>query len=380
MSDSLSNEEVGKITEEALEEVKEKIGEPIDEPDPYVTEATKDTIRHWAHGLGIDDPLYTDEEYAQNGPYGELVAPPTFLYTTSRVAVAYAYGLPGVHSMHGGADWEWYQPIRRGDEIRTESYMKDLVEKDTSFAGRTFQQIYRIEFYNQNDEHLASLDRWSFRLDRDEGRDRKKYDNEGVELADWDEDDIERFAEHYRNEERRGDDPRYFEDVEVGDELDTLLKGPITVTSVIALNQGLGGGFTRAHKRMFQLFDEHPALAIPNDQGVPEPPERVHWDTEYAQRVGVPAPFDYGPERISWMDHVVSHWMGDEGFLKSLYAELRRHNLMGDVTWCSGEVTDKRVEDGEYLVDISVEGRNQRDEVNIAGEAVVELPSKEESG
>jgi len=26
------------------------------------------------------------------------------------------------------------------------------------------------------------------------------------------------------------------------------------------------------------LFERHPALGIPNGFGVPEPPERVHWD------------------------------------------------------------------------------------------------------
>lgn len=374
----MSNELYGKITEEGLDELRERLGVTIDEPDPYAHEATLDTIRHWAHGIGCTDPLYTDEEYAQKGPYSELVAPPTFLFATSRIMSGYVGGLPGVHAMYSGADWEWQQPIRQGDRIHTESWLSDLVEKDTEFSGRAIQQIYTTEFYNQNDELVASADSWCFRTERDTASEEKqKYASEGVELADWDDDDIARFAAHYRNQAPRGDEPRFFEDVEVGDELDTLLKGPMSVTNVIAFDQGWGGLYIQAHGQLFEMIDEHPALGTKNQFGVPEPPERVHWDHEFAQQVGVPAAYDYGPERVSWLGHVAHHWMGDYGVLRNLYAEVRRHNLLGDVTWCTGEVTEKRVEDGDHLVDVELVGHDQRDNRTAKGTAVIQLPTRE---
>lgn len=375
----MTDELYGKITEEGLDELRDRMGVTIDEPEQYVHEATMDTIRHWAHGIGCDDPLYTDEEYAQGGPYGEMVAPPTFLYSTSRIVSGYVGGLPGVHAMYSGTDWEWHEPIRRGDRIYPESWLSDLVEKDTDFSGRAIKQIYTTEFYNQHDELVAEADSWCFRTERDTASEEKqKYESEGVELADWNDEDIERFAEHYRNEEPRGDDPRFFEDVEVGDELDTLLKGPMSVTSVIAFDQGWGGLYIRAHKKLFEMVEAHPALGTDNQFGVPEPPERVHWDHDFARQVGVPAAYDYGPERVSWLGNVCHHWMGDYGVLRNLYAEVRRHNLLGDVTWCGGEVTDKRVDDGECLVDVELEGRDQRDNVSVKGNAVIQLPTREE--
>lgn len=369
----------GKITEEGLDDLRDRIGVNIDEPEPYVQEASFDTIRHWAHGIGCDDPLYTDEDYAMSGPYQGMVAPPTFLYATSRIVSGYVGGLPGVHAMYSGTDWEWHRPIHRGDRIRPESHLSDLVEKETAFSGRAIQQIYTTEFYNQDDEHIASADSWCFRTERDTAsQDKKKYESEGVEVADWDEDDIEEFARHYRNEEPRGDNPRYFEDVSEGDEVDTLLKGPMSVTSVIAFDQGWGGLYIQAHKKFYEMIDAHPALGTPNEFGVPEPPERVHWDHEFAQQVGVPAAYDYGPERVSWLGHVAHHWMGDYGVLRDLYAEVRRHNLLGDVTWCGGEVTNTYTEDGDNLVELDLEGRDQRDELSVKGTAVVQLPSRDD--
>ena len=68
--------------------------------------------------------------------------------------------------------------------------------------------------------------------------------------------------------------------------------------------------------------------------------------------------------------------MGDDGFLKRLYAELRRFNIIPDTTWIKGKVTRKYVENGEHLVDIECWGENQRGEITMPGHATVVLPSK----
>jgi hypothetical protein len=50
---------------------------------------------------------------------------------------------------------------------------------------------------------------------------------------------------------------------------------------------------------------------------------------------------------------------------------------MGDATWCSGEVTEKYVEDGDHLVDVDLRATNQRDNVSAKGNATIRLPSRE---
>jgi hypothetical protein len=77
------------------------------------------------------------------------------------------------------------------------------------------------------------------------------------------------------------------------------------------------------------------------------------------------------------MGHLLTNWMGDDGFLKKMYVELRRFNVVGDTTWCRGQITAKRDEGGEKLVDMEVWGENQRQEVTMRGTATVRLPSKQ---
>jgi hypothetical protein len=205
-------------------------------------------------------------------------------------------------------------------------------------------------------------------------RERAKY--EKVEPASYTAAEIKAIAAEYAAEDIRGAEPRWFEDVAVGDELPPVLKGPLTVTSIIAFDQGWGGLYIRAHGLAFDMFDRHPALAIPNANSAPEPPERVHWDADLAARVGVPGAYDYGPERISWLGHLMTNWIGDDGFLRRLNAQVRRHNLVGDLTRCSGRVTRKWDDDSVGLVECDVEATNQRGEVTAKGVAVAELPRR----
>ncbi len=114
------------------------------------------------------------------------------------------------------------------------------------------------------------------------------------------------------------------------------------MTVAIAFEQAWGGLFIKAHGCWYDFVKKHPNGGIPNRQGIPEPPERAHWDDNFARSVGVPAAYDYGPERIAWLGTLITSWMGDDGFLRKLYVEVRRFNLAGDTTRCTGQVTDRQ--------------------------------------
>jgi acyl dehydratase len=364
-----------KITEAALDDLRKRIDAPIEEPPPpHITEATRDAIRHYAHGIGDDNPLWTDEAYAAQTQYGTLLAPPTILYAFDRIVSGYVGGLPGIHAMYGGTEWEWLRPIRLGDRLTAKSYLKALIEKQGAFAGRAIQQIYTTEFYDPRHDLVARADSWCMRVERDTARERGKYRKTG--LTEYTPEQIEQIKADYQKEERRGAQPRYYEDVQVGEKLPWVVKGPMTPTMCIAYAQGWGGLYIRAHRLAFDMYEKHPALGIPNPQGVPEPPERVHWDNDFARTVGVPGAFDYGPERVSWMGHLLTNWIGDAGFLKELKVQVRRHNILGDTTWCQGEVVEKEIKDGAGVVRCHLWGDNQRGERSVLGNATVVLPRK----
>jgi acyl dehydratase len=367
-----------KITEQGLSDLRKRIGVRItDTVEPWNYEATRDNIRHYAHGIGDDNPLWSDPAYAARTRYGSIVALPSFLFSTSRIVSGYCGGLSGVHAMWAGADWTWHKHVLRGDVITTEAYLKDLIEHQTRFAGRSIQQIYHVDFFNQHKEKVAECDSWVFRTDRDEARERgTKYTDARGRVEPFDTEQLQEMYRLYDNEQIRGAAPRYWEDVKEGDALPRMLKGPMTVTGFICYAQGWGGLYIRANKLAYQQHAKHPGLGIRNRFNVPDCPERVHWDQDFALEVGAPGAYDYGPERCSWLTHHITNWMGDDGFLRTSKCQIRRHNPDGDVLFIDGSVTGKRVEDGVHIVEISQKAVTHRGELSATGTAIVALPSR----
>lgn len=368
-----------KITDEGLEDLRKRIGLKIGATaEPWCYEATRDNIRHYAHGIGDDNPLWCDPDYAAKTRYGGIIALPSFLFSTSRIVSGYVGGLPGVHAMWSGADWQWHKPVKRNDTISTEAYLKDLVEHQTRFAGRAVQQIYHVDFFNQDGDKVAEADSWCFRTERDHAREQgSKYKEvRAREPRRYSPEEIQEAYKLYAQEEVRGSTPRYWEDVKEGEALPVMFKGPMTVTGFIAYAQGWGGLYIRANKLAWRLIDAHPGVGITNRFGIPDVPERVHWEEDFALEVGAPGAYDYGPERTSWMTHHLTNWAGDAGFLRRSHCKIRRHNPEGDMLFIKGMVKRKFVEDGRHLVEISQEAHNQDDELSVLASGVVELPSR----
>jgi acyl dehydratase len=368
-----------KITESGLDELRARIGVKIGATaEPWCYEATLDNIRHYAHGIGDDNPLWSDPEYAAKTQHGGIIALPSFLFSTSRIVSGYVGGLPGVHAMWSGADWTWHKTVKRNDVISTEAHLKNLIEHETRFAGRAVQQIYHVDFFNQDGDKVAEADSWCFRTERDHAREQgSKYKEvRAREPRRYSPEEIKEAYKLYAQEEVRGATPRYWEDVKEGEALPVMFKGPMTVTGFIAFAQGWGGLYIRANKLAWQLIDAHPGVGITNRFGIPDVPERVHWEEDFALEVGAPGAYDYGPERNSWLTHHLTNWMGDAGFLRKSTCKIRRHNPEGDMLFFKGRVTRKYIEDGRHLVEIEQEARNQDDELSVLGSGVVELPAR----
>lgn len=364
--------EFASITDEQIAQLRSMIGLPIRSDRPHVTELTPDAIRHYALGIGDRNPLWTDPDYAA-GHGRSQVAPPSALLAMDKVFSGYVTGLAGIHAMYAGATFEFERPLKVGDRLTGSATLKELIERPSKFAGRSWQQIYQVPFHDRSGVLVCTGHSYCFRIERDSARQAKKYEEIRVE---WAPEQIAEIAQRYRDEEarRRGDEIRYAEDVTVGDRLPQITKGPYTATTAIAYLLGWGGLYVRAHGDAFDLFDRHPALGIPNEWGVPEPPERVHWDPDLARRVGVPGAYDYGPERVSWLSHVVTDWMGDDGFLRYLDVQVRRHNVLGELVTCDGYVSAVDVPTG--TVDITLNAVNQDGHESARGTAKVILPPR----
>ncbi len=165
----------GRITEEGIAELIGRIGR--ERPIASWNEvASKDAIHHFAEGLGDDNPLWRDEEYAKKTKYGCIIAPPLFLHSCVMPSGgAPGGGLPGVFGLWAQDYWEWYQPIRVNDRITGTGKLVTVNVKEGRFAGRMVEQTLLNTFYNQRGEVIARYWNTALRHERSAAREKKKY-------------------------------------------------------------------------------------------------------------------------------------------------------------------------------------------------------------
>jgi hypothetical protein len=199
----------------------------------------------------------------------------------------------------------------------------------------------------------------------------------------WREEELRDMEEEVLSERNRGPQLRYYEEVAVGQTLEPVLKGPIGMTDMIAYLNGGGAPIPRlaAHGVALIQYSRHPAWAFRDPQTyAKEPIFAVHYNKEAAHGMGLPMAYDVGVQRHCWQIHMLTNWMGDDGWLKKSQMELRRHVFMSDIVRLKGKINKKyKDENGECCVDIETEAINQREENVMPGQATVILPSREES-
>ncbi len=367
------SEQVGSlITDEKIDALRQRMGVERPIPYPYHTEASRDAIRHFAHGIGDLNPLWQDLQYADQTRWGGIIAPPCFLFSCG---FGRSGGLPGVHGMFAGSEWQFFKPVRVGTPIQSTVKLVNLIEKTGAFAGRQMLQIDQSTYRDGHGDILAIVQSPVMRTERQTAKRKGKYAR--IASKTWTLEELELIDAELAQQTPRGATPRYWEDVTVGEAITPILKGPLTVTDCIGWLMGWGSPFIRPHQVGYRYRQRHPAAYIRNELGVHDVPERVHWDDAFAKAVGVPGAYDYGPQRVSWLGHLMSNWMGDDGWLKTLNVQVRQFNIVGDLTRCTGVVTGKRMDGVEPIVDCDIWAENQRGERTAIGSAAVVLSTQD---
>lgn len=368
----------GRITDEGIAQLKDRIGSNFsgDYLFTHNKVMTRQAIAHWCDSIGdYDNRLYRDKEYAKNTRYGSIIAPPCSLSSVYLITGMRAGGLPGVHSFHAGWDWLWLKPVKLNDTISCTYRPVDIVEKVSEFAKKTVIIYAEGVYRNQRDETVAKCIGWSIRAERGAASEKGKYRE--VKVHRIDEEQQKYIEECYEKEEVRGAKTRYWEDVKEGDELPQLIKGPLSIGDMNSWLGGMGSG-GEAHVFRLSALRKHPDWGWRN----PETGARetvgsgVHGQDKASKGIAIPVAYDLGCQRNSWVSQILTNWMGDDGWLKTLYCEYRRFNVFGDIQWIKGKVTKKRVEDGEHLVDCEVWSENQNGEITAPARGTVVLPSR----
>ncbi len=353
----------------------------------HQTTVGPDSIRNFAYGVGDDNPLYNDDAYGASTRWGGPIAPnimagvinaplrgdplPAELKKNSKSLFR------GIHVFVSGGTWDWYQPLRPGDRLYSFRGEETLEVKKSEFGGRSVIQVGRDVKFNQRAEVVGVYRILRVLTERKTARDRGKYSE--IEPATYSANDIAALEERYATETRRGSEKRFWEDVTVGDALPAMTKGPLTVTDIISFHAG-GYGFVPyglPTNRLASINRKRIAPFYVNDEfGVPDVAQRLHWSSAWAQAIGNPMAYDYGVMRECHFHHYLTDWAGDDAFIERQHDEIRKFNYMGDVQFLSGEVTDKRIEDGRCLVDVSMKMTNQRGVDTTFGQATISLPSR----
>ncbi len=321
-----------------------------------VHEATRDTIFNFAEAVGDANPLWLDEDYAARGPFGDLVAPPAFLYAVTHGSTP-AMGAPGapprmdLSLLYAGAELEFYKTIRRGDTLSVSGKSVKAERKESKALGTLLFTTGETSYRNQDGELVGIIRPTICRFLPPEGN-AVKIDREprpGVEATSPDLLAYDRV--------RRGNVPRYWEDVRVGEEMPVMAKGLLTMMEIVR----------------FSLL----APSVPRRIEKRRPWVEIGFAREkQQQRAGLEDASDYGPQRVCWLSQYAADWMGDDGTLQKLKVQIRHPNLIGDINTVRGKVTDKRVEDGEHLVTCEMAVANQSGLVTAPGTAVIALPSR----
>jgi acyl dehydratase len=137
----------------------------------------------------------------------------------------------------------------------------------------------------------------------------------------------------------------YAEDVNVGDELPPLVKGPIQQIQLTRY-AGASGDFNP-----------------------------IHQDEEFARAAGMGGVFAHGMLSMGFVAQAVTDWAG-AGRVRKLGVRFAGLVRLRDTVTCRGRVVGKSSKNDVHLVELEVWAENGKGEKVVSGRAVVEAPSR----
>lgn len=382
--------EYGVLTEEGIAKLRERVGIQYNKPTPpHNYEVTFDGTRHFAFGYGDENPLWCDRNYGAKTRWGGLIAPPNFLYTMGEPDAAplspedkaklKGDPLVGLGSYQAVMEFEWWRPLKLGDQLKQRSALIGVqVNNNSKFSGRTVSEVQGYIYANQDNELIAIQRGTWMRAERHASAERKKeYDLPEPYTDEY----LKKIDDAYEAETIRGADTLYFEDVNEGDAIPTIVRGPMRTSDLVIWHIGWGMQLTPpgAFRLSYKIRKKVPGMYTPNDLNVPDTVQRLHWEKAWANKLGIPIPYDYGGLRETFLTNIITNWMGDDAWLWKLSCQHRKFVYTGDTYWVKGKVASKKQVDGRNEVHLEVWVENQHGVIVSPGEAVVLLPTRDKA-
>jgi acyl dehydratase len=346
--------------------------------------ATAESIKNYGYYTDRWNPIWRDDNYAKNTRWGSILAFPTYEYHFGGFMWTPKAPADGsfVYESYIGEDWELFKPVRPGDSIRCWN-RRPRFEDITSLDGKGLRKFAAFardaDYINQKDELISTLKLYLEQTiypayPKPYAMPEYGYTKEELKY-------IDRLA---REEEIRGAKIRYWEDVSVGEVLRPAVLGPTSIEySALSMSTMPRGDSPIPPREVLRESE----MAQAGEDFLPGPVEGLlythggrHFSDRAAQAQAEPLAWLFGATSKIAMTRCVTNWMGDDGFIRKLRWRHIARIAIGDTIIDTGRVTDKRVENGEHLVDLLVWGRNMRGNITEVATFTVSLLSKETPG
>jgi acyl dehydratase len=138
---------------------------------------------------------------------------------------------------------------------------------------------------------------------------------------------------------------RYFEDVQIGDEIPQLVKEPVKHLQLVRY-AGASGDFNP-----------------------------LHTDPQVGEAVGTGGIIAHGMLIMGFVGQMLSDYAGPQA-LRKFGVRFKGMTHLDDVITCSGTITQKYEADGQGFVAGKVQAKDQNGDVKVAGTFTVVLPQR----
>jgi hypothetical protein len=345
---------------------------------------TADLIRIFAWTIGDPNPLWSDPSYAKNTRWGGVIAPPTFEdYVTQPHSIRepMASFIPGFNQFDAGASREYFTVIRAGDVIvrGIDTYLGVVERTKPGKVYRLFNERGQRTLYNDKGEKVVSVIAGGILTGIPPGKTEEFEQQVAGEIKRryYTKEELDTLHAHYDAELegklRRGAEILYWEDVNEGEEIPTIIKGPLDDADLRSYMGGGAMGFAigwAGIKRDVRPFRDPETGAYRSGWA-------WHASDSEAKRRGIPYALAEGKENQTVIAHGVTNWMGDDGFVKKLDLQNRSVNYLGNMNWVKGKIVRKYAENGEHLVDLDLYAECEDGRIHTKGTGTVRLLSRE---
>jgi acyl dehydratase len=158
--------------DELRERLERYVGKPMGPPSVAPDPVNVPMIRHWVDALDDQNPVYLDQQFAEQTRFGGVVAPPAMLqaWTMPRPrieGIAERGGAPGeiprdnpipvldeagyVGTLATNSELEFVRYLRPGDQLSTTTAVESISERKTTSLGKGYFLTW-ITTYTCDDE------------------------------------------------------------------------------------------------------------------------------------------------------------------------------------------------------------------------------------